>query len=633
LKSYSQAIGWDSVGLKFSGEHKTFRGYSMQIIVGEKNLENLFSGKQHVSVPGFQRSYAWTTDQVNEFWTDLKDSAVSGESHFWGPIVLLDDSHQETELKLIDGQQRITTAMIALSILRDAAFVLETRIIRAGLPGEQDVLNMVRNFLFRPVNYTEPKFTASYLIDEVFKSHIISDPIGFDSKPRPELTVGGKGLSPAAKRATKELRRAYLRLKELMTKFLQSVPEARGQRAEKILALFTALTSGFEIHSMKLTSEDDAYVLFETLNDRGLQLNPSDLLKTLTLRQIKQHSKPDVLEAALKTWDKMVQNLGDYDFSKFLRHYLLTQTKHPVQSKKIFSYFKLEIESMGFSGAEKNLHKLVAASETYAKLLGTVDSGDEELTASIHRMNSFSDTHRVFLLSVLQAGLPIDLARLLFRSTEYLAARWILAGDNAQELEGHYQVLAHEIEESPNAETAQIVSGKMMQLAPIDGALTLIHRSEQKDLQRYFLRRIEEESGGLTLAWDKPITIEHLAPQNPANDDYWTKLIHRLPGELEDDFSYEDTIQQWGNLTLLEKKLNSSIQNSKWDRKVAGDKATKYDGLSASTLNLNKPLVVVPEWNRTTVEIRNLWISKASLDLVSKQWVSTGKVKLEKLVF
>lgn len=605
----------------------------MQILIGEKNLENLFSGRQHVSVPGFQRSYAWTTDQVNEFWTDLKDSALSGEGHFWGPIVLLDGSHEENELKLIDGQQRITTAMITLSILRDEAFGLENRIIRAGLPGEQDVFNMVRNFLFRPLNYTDPKFTASYLIDEVFKSHIISDPIGFDSKPRPELTVGGKGLSPASKRATKELRRAYLRLRELMSKFLQTQPQAGSKRAETVLALFTALTSGFEIHSMKLTSEDDAYILFETLNDRGLQLNPSDLLKTLTLREIKQNSKPEVLEAALKTWDKMVQNLGDYDFSKFLRHYLLTQTKNPVQSKKIFSYFKLEIESMGSSGAEKNLHKLVTASETYAKLLGTVDSGDDELTASIHRMNSFSITHRVFLLSVLQAGLPTDLNRILFRSTEYLAARWILNGDNAQELEGHYQVFAHEIEESPNSETAHTVSGKMLQLAPTDADLASIHRSEQKDLQRYFLRRIEEASGGLTLAWDKAITIEHLAPQTPANDDYWTKLIHRLPGEAEEDFSYEDIIQQWGNLTLLEKKLNSSIQNSKWDRKVAGDKATKYDGLSASTLNLNKPLVAVKEWNRSTVDIRNSWISKTSLELVSKEWVSTGAVKLSKLIF
>lgn len=605
----------------------------MQIIVGEKNLENLFSGKQHVSVPGFQRSYAWTTDQVSEFWTDLKDSALSGEAHFWGPIVLLDDSSEQTELKLIDGQQRITTAMMSLSILRDAAFALETRTIRAGLPGEQDVLNVVRNFLYRPVNYTEPKYTASYLIDDVFKSHVIADPIGLDSKARPELTIGGKGLSPAAKRATKELRRAYLRLRELMTKFLQGVPEAGGQRAEQILSLFTALTSGFEIHSMKLTSEDDAYVLFETLNDRGLQLNPSDLLKTLTLREIKQNSKPDVLEGSLKTWDKMVQNLGDYDFSKFLRHYLLTQTKDPVQSKKIFSLFKLEIESMGVSGAEKNLHKLVAASETYAKLLGTMQSEDEELAASILRMNSFSDTHRVFLLSVLQSGFPIDVTRLLFRSTEFLAARWILAGDNAQELEGHYQVFAHQIEESPNPETALAVSAKMLQLAPSDGDLARIHKSEQKDLQRYFLRRIEEESGGLTLSWDKPITIEHLAPQNPANDDYWISMIARLPGEPEEDFSYDDIIQQWGNLTLLEKKLNSSIQNSKWEKKVAGDKSTKYDGLNSSTLNLNKPLVLVKEWNRQTLETRNSWISKAALDLVSKEWVSTGKVKLAKLSF
>jgi uncharacterized protein with ParB-like and HNH nuclease domain len=109
----------------------------MQISVGDKNLESLFSGRQHVIVPGFQRSYAWTLDQVNEYWTDLRDAALREEPHFWGPIVLLHDAAEAGEYKLIDGQQRITTAMMTLGLLRDAAFNLPTELFAKAPPGNR----------------------------------------------------------------------------------------------------------------------------------------------------------------------------------------------------------------------------------------------------------------------------------------------------------------------------------------------------------------------------------------------------------------------------------------------------------------------------------------------------------------
>lgn len=248
-------------------------------------------------------------------------------------------------------------------------------------------------------------------------------------------------------------------------------------------------------------------------------------------------------------------------------------------------------------------------------------------------MNSFSDTHRVFLLATLEAGLPIELQKNLFRATEYLAARWILAGENAQELESLYQTLAHQISKAPTAETANRVILEMLTKAPSDLDLSLLYRTEKTDMQRYFLRRIEETSGGLTLSWDKPITIEHLAPQKPSNDSNWETKVTKLPDESDDDFSYDEVIQQWGNLTLLEKKLNSSIQNSEWIKKVNGDSSTKYDGLKASTMNLNKPLVQLDEWTRASIELRNIWVTKASLQLVSKDWVLSGIEEVDKLVF
>ena len=62
-----------------------------------------------------------------------------------------------------------------------------------------------------------------------------------------------------------------------------------------------------------------------------------------------------------------------------------------------------------------------------------------------------------------------------------------------------------------------------------------------------------------------------------------------------------------------------------------GDTTKKYDGLSSSTLNLNKSLIELPLWNRDSAELKNKWITQASLALVSKEWVETGQVGVTKI--
>jgi uncharacterized protein with ParB-like and HNH nuclease domain len=83
----------------------------------EKSLRQLLAiEEQQFQIPPYQRPYSWTTEQVDDLWEDLLENASTG--HFLGSLVL--STEHEFRPLVIDGQQRLTTLMILMSVLRDA---------------------------------------------------------------------------------------------------------------------------------------------------------------------------------------------------------------------------------------------------------------------------------------------------------------------------------------------------------------------------------------------------------------------------------------------------------------------------------------------------------------------------------
>lgn len=601
----------------------------MKIDVGANTVSKLFSDDMVLSVPSFQRNYTWETSNTEQFLNDVFASAKSGEPHFYGPIVLLDDEEDDHQ-KIIDGQQRLTSVFILLSLLRDQASELVDKTIT---PDGPTIDQVIRNFMYKPHEYTEPRFAANYLVREVFLTRILSGPSTKDQDgnvvPRVELTVGGAQMSSEEKTRTKGLRKNYVYMKARLKDELKGLNEQ--DKKLRIRKIFEALTKHFEIHSMVLASEDDAYILFETLNDRGMKLSPSDLLKTITLREVRAEN-PGKLDSALGTWDQITENLGDYDFSKFLRHYLLTKTRDPVQKPKILSKFKGIIASYGDGGASRNLSELLRASVTYRTLLGLADHPVAEVAKVITRMNAISDTHRVLFLGILKHEDRFTDKQLgkVFRAAEGLVVRWIASGGNAQTLENHYQTLLHEFVEQEGAESCEkLFSGLVSKWPKDEEAFPVTKRSDSPDLQRYFLRRIEESAGGVSASWSESLTIEHLAPQDPdrSNSD-WLKKVADEDEKDESGLVYIDYVYNWGNLALLEQPLNSSVKNSGWTTKVDGKPESKYEGLKSSNLGMIRRIVEADEWTKDLILARQEYLDKCITELISEEWASSGQVKI-----
>lgn len=596
----------------------------MQINIGPRKLSTLLEPSSTAKIPIFQRSYSWEKPEVTQFLTDVYDCAKSKEPHFWGPVVILRRDPEAKDFEIIDGQQRMTTAVIMLSILRDLATELKEPHLGGGNDPRYrpDVPLIVRNYLFQDPEYIRPRLEGSYLIRPILESRVIADPLtpgdGGALVERPPIRPKGGGLDDVERRNSRQLRSAYLQIKKSLTEKLNTIATDSDKTAF-VYSIYKALSEWFEIFVMELSSEDDAYALFESLNDRGRRLNPSDLLKTLTLDGVRQSSAAIPIEQAMERWDAAVDLLGEFDTTKFLRHYLLTQTPNKVQNHKIFSEFKAQINRLGPQGAYANLVKLEAAAARYNQLLSLSPHESKTITASLARMKIYSQTHRVFLLGALDLNLDRSVEELLTRAVEYLSFRWISTGKNAQVLETIYQEQIHLLKEAPSAERAELITNNLVKMAPNDDEFRTFTSSESVALQRYLLLRIATCGGG-----EVPMTadVEHLAPKSPKDENYWYTAVAPSSNKDPEALVYEDYVYNWGNLTLLETRLNKSIRHETWIKKRDGVGKTK--GISASTYNLNQVFKSMESWTADLIESRETWLKDAGLKLLSKEWVKTG---------
>jgi uncharacterized protein with ParB-like and HNH nuclease domain len=576
----------------------------MRIDASKKTLESLFFGQTRITVPDYQRNYAWKSEQIDAFMSDLYALANDPtDEHFFGPVVVLDAGNNE--LSLIDGQQRITTTVIVLCLLRDILNSFEDGVVTIG----GNPINLSTQYiaqLLKLSDFVTNRYSANYQIKQIFKDYILADP---DSDFRKELKRNGQGMSDHEKSVTRELRASYHRVKASLEKWLLDNAGNEAAMKEQILELLLAMRERFVVLEIKMYSEDDAYILFETLNERGLRLTASDLLKSFTLRKAKEDNSPNI-ENVLDTWDSTVSKLGDFPFTKFLRHYLLSKQKNKVQAKKIFGLFTEIVDGYGNNGAVKNLKEIEQAAGIYNSLLNA-SFGDSVIDKAVERLNVFSDTHRVFLLRVMGTDAPIESKRRAVKATEVVAFRWVLTGGNAQILENAYQTAANLID-SNDLTTLDAGTNKLLENLVSDTSVrsSITDNPSKAELRQYVLNRINYAVSNVSLPFNaQQIHVEHLAPQNPHPDSNWFDRVAPRVSDDPNTPTYEDYVSRWGNLSLLEFEINQSIQNGEWDLKLAGQPHNTYQGLNDTNIQITKDVCHVQEWTGTAIDARTAWIA------------------------
>ncbi|MFV0176158.1 DUF262 domain-containing HNH endonuclease family protein [Empedobacter falsenii] len=272
-----------------------------QIASGKILIKDLFNDDMWYKIPEYQRPYVWGVDQIDNLLDDISYAAVNTKDsqYFLGSLVLNTQSVAENgvtykENSVLDGQQRLTTLYLLHAVIRDLETTSESRrksiescIYQKGnpddgIPERARIVFEVRNEVEEFINTYIKTVTGTQKKEELIKIAQTSDNISI-----------------------KNMANAILIIQEWLATSEIDVDIIYPYLRQNVLLIFVA--------SAEL---EDAFRMFTVLNDRGIKLRNSDILKTLNLQKIE--NKETRLKYA-KQWEDLEGDLSE-NFDQFLSY-------------------------------------------------------------------------------------------------------------------------------------------------------------------------------------------------------------------------------------------------------------------------------------------------------------------------
>lgn len=517
----------------------------MKVTPVSKTLTDVLRGN-FLKIPRFQRPYDWDRDNLTDFWNDLKDRSEA--EYFMGSLVVFTDQKEKNLLSLVDGQQRITTITIMLSIIRN---ILEEL-------GELGPATAIHDMIETRDLDNKSRFVLEHDPADRYMQYAIQS-----RKPDSKLSPDGLQQShlQAANRYLQFSLNSHLR------------ENFQDNRNEKITYLKHLRDCILQMHfiSIELDNEDDAYIIFETLNTRGKDLQVSDLLKNHFMRLIPQRTKG--FDAAKNSWSDIIEKLNSVtisiDTDSFLLHYWLSR-HYSVSKAKLFAAYK---EKINKSNAKKSLDEIKDASSTYIKCMApleiTFDKQEKSLQESINAIRIFGVAQAAPLMLAIMTQyerrlISLKTTRAAFELIEKFTFQFnaLTQSRGGGGVSNMYAKLAQTTMActSPQefANALSEIKEKFRERLPDETEFTVpfsrltfrSNYSRERPLVRYVLTKLAKHYGMPDEVDVSMLTIEHILAQS-------------LGDETGDAFD----VGAIGNLLFISEKLNGKLDNKEFKDK------------------------------------------------------------------
>lgn len=551
----------------------------------ELAIWKIFSSDYILNIPSYQRPYAWGTDQVSELFNDLLDALREGgpsldlqelPPYFLGSIVLIKELLRPNS-DVVDGQQRLTTLTILLSVLRD---------FFTG-----DDVDELQKIIFQKANRLtgEPQCFRLKVRskDQDFFKLNVQDPGATNDLPE-----HGQGLTDSQN----NMRANALKLKELVSNLEDMERDRLAQFIVQRCYLVVVSTA----------NQDSAYKVFAVMNDRGLDLSATDILKAEVLGEFHQNDAEEAKYTEI--WESLEDELGRDNFESLFGHIRMIRVRDKAR-KSLTEEFKKSVLQGTTSRAfiEESLIPYASifekildnAFETrsrsdeinqYLRILNRLDNDDwiPVVLEFISKNHEDPDSIVLFL-----AGLE-RLAYSMFIRREYTTNRIRRYGQILKLIGGGDDPLA---DGSPLGLTVTEIEETR---ARLDGPIYTMTR-----IARPVLLRLDELLSAGGARYDFPsISVEHILPQTPDAGSQWIDIF---PVEAE----REKWVHRLGNLALLPFRKNSQASNYDFDRKK--NTYFKKDG-RATTFALTTDIIGEDVWNQEVLEDRQERLFGALVD-------------------
>lgn len=524
----------------------------MKITCLDKQVGQLLK-ESFYRIPRFQRPYSWDRTNIEEFWND---AVVENEGqYFIGNFVVYDD---KAAMGVVDGQQRLTTITLLLCALRNAFEKQGFTNLANGIHGliERTDISDQRFYVLQ----TETSYP--YLQEHVQR---------FNGKPNAAVKVGPEEelLKQAYEYFQNNLAGVVSKTKSLPNlsevKQKSRIQEDLSKIRDKVLSLKLIYTA--------LDNDDDAYIIFETLNTRGKDLTLSDLVKSHLSRLLKPTNKG--VDLAKDKWNSIHNTFeasqADLNASTFIHHFWLSRYEY-ITEKNLYKALRRRIRK---EEAPTFLDDLVNESGIYRYIhepASRVWKKEEfEIRDALRAMNLFRIKQQLpLVISVMRQyedqALKTKHVRAILMAIEnfHFAFTAIASQRSSGGISFMYALAARELHQARNlqAKVRFLQDFKKKKLVPKRPSyaefepnfMELKYSSKltkQKNLLRYIMTRIyQKNSPGLPIDPEQA-TIEHIVPENGSG----TGLT-------------DDQIASIGNLILVDHKLNNKLGNKTLVEKV-----------------------------------------------------------------
>ncbi len=549
----------------------------------ELDLSRIFSNDFRFEIPDYQRPYAWTTEQVDDLLDDLDYAIGNGINiqdkapYFLGSIVIIKQPINSLA-HIVDGQQRITTLTILLCVLRELSSSQEFQEALTQCIREQS--NVVMGIVGRYRLGVRKRDTAFFQnnIQEIGRlSDFLENPPG--------------GMSDSQKRI-------FENAKYLWTKLSQRSDERRNT-----LAQFTVQRCYLVVVST--SDQSSAYRIFSVLNDRGLDLSPTDILKADIIGGLDENIRTEYTEK----WEDMEEELSRDSFRELFAHIRMIFMKSKMRGT-LQQEFQDNVLSrvQGREFIDDVLEPYADAYEILTDASYRSEAGAEDVNNLLRYLNGLDNFDWIPPALTFLKRNPTDAVALsqFFKYLERLAyGLFILRANINQRIRRYAEILrAIEKEEdlfSASSPLQLLADEKSEILRVLDGQIYSHLR-----VRRPLLLRLNSLLSDVGVRYDYPtITIEHVLPQNPDKKSKWLRK-----------FPDEDERAEWtgklANLVLLSRRKNSSAQNYDFNKK----KEAYFQRGGVATFALTTQVLSETDWTPEVLQRRQKRLIRA----LRKEW-------------
>lgn len=524
--------------------------------------------RQKFTIDYFQREYRWERKHIEQLIDDLtsaflnhydpehkREEVEEYNSYYMGPVVM---SSKEGKLSIIDGQQRLTSLTLLLIFLHNK---------QKGLQLTEPVETLIFSEKFGKKSYNMQVEERERCLDALFTNGCY------------QLTDGDESVTNLVER--------YSDIEELFPADIDEValPYFVSWLKEKLI--FVKIVT---------YSEENAYTIFETMNDRGLNLTPTEMLKGYLLSKVREHKMKNELNAL---WKKRIAELHEWSAQEdleFFKAWLRAKYADTIRPGKkgssnedfekigttFHTWLKDKIRLVGLE-RENDFRDFVDSKfDFYSNIYLKICEAEHKLAKGLESVYyiSYYGVANSLAYPLLMAPIIEDddssvQNKKLQMVAHYIDCFAVYRSINQRTLGQsslRYTVysLVKEIRNKNIGELARILKAKVEAFdESLEGIWDFNLNQQNKRFVRYFLSRIThfiEEQSGINSHIDNymaddirtPAQIEHI----------WADVFdyHKDEFEQKSDFNwYRNT---FGNLILLPKGTNQSFNKDSYEKKL-----------------------------------------------------------------